>query len=144
MPRWVQEGYDEYEKRMPKELSPLLKELALANRGKNFNPEEAKKTEGKVILAAIPTGTRVIALDVKGRHLSTEQLSSKMEGWQLDGHDVAIVIGGPDGLSQECLKRADEKWSLSDLTLPHPVVRIVLIEQLYRAWTILQNHPYHK
>ncbi len=84
------------------------------------------------------------ALDVKGKTWSTEQLSQQLQGWQQDGRDVSLLIGGPDGLSDACLKRADQCWSLSALTFPHPLVRIVMAEQLYRAWTILQHHPYHR
>ena len=86
----------------------------------------------------------MVALDVIGRTLSTEKLASKLADWQMNGRDVCLIIGGPDGLSAECLARADMRWSLSDLTLPHPLVRIVLMEQMYRAWTINANHPYHR
>lgn len=144
MPKWVQQGYDEYAKRLPRELTPQLVELAVANRGKNANVEKLKQQEGEQILSSLPKQGRVVALDVLGKKISTEQLSAKMADWQMVGDNVSIIIGGPDGLSQECLNHADEKWSLSDMTLPHPLVRIVLIEQLYRAWSILQNHPYHK
>lgn len=147
MPRWVQEGYNEYAKRLPRDLEPRLVELPLANRSKNKNTDAIKSSEGEQILAAVdnlPGSKRLIALDVLGKKLSTELLSEKMAGWQMDGLNPCLVIGGPDGLSPACLKQADEKWSLSGLTLPHPLVRVVLIEQLYRAWSILQNHPYHK
>ena len=87
---------------------------------------------------------RVIALDVKGKTLSTNQLAERLRGWQMSGDNLSLLIGGPDGLSPECLERADERWSLSALTLPHPLVRVLLAEQLYRAWTITVNHPYHR
>ncbi|WP_188152379.1 23S rRNA (pseudouridine(1915)-N(3))-methyltransferase RlmH [Teredinibacter waterburyi] len=147
MPSWVQEGYQEYAKRLPRDLSLNLVELPLANRSKNTNVDQVKAAEGEQILSVIgsPSGNhRVIALDVLGKKLSTELLAEKMASWRMDGVNVSLLIGGPDGLSPKCLNRADEKWSLSGLTLPHPLVRIVLAEQLYRAWTILQNHPYHK
>ena len=96
------------------------------------------------MLKHIGSNTRTIALDVLGKSFSTEVLSQKLADWQMDGRNVNILIGGPDGLDSRCLAQADEKWSLSALTLPHPLVRVLLIEQLYRAWTILQNHPYHK
>ena len=96
------------------------------------------------MLGAIGQGHHVVALDVLGKAISTEGMAKKLEHWRMDGNNVSILIGGPDGLAQSCLQRANEKWSLSALTLPHPLVRVVLIEQLYRAWTILQNHPYHK
>jgi 23S rRNA (pseudouridine1915-N3)-methyltransferase len=144
MPDWVQTAYLEYDKRLPKELSPRLVELSLAARNKNTSADAAKKSEGEQMLAQISSKERIIALDVKGKALSTEQLSSTMQNWLMNGEDIGLLIGGPDGLSRDCLDRADQKWSLSNLTLPHPLVRVLLIEQLYRAWTILQNHPYHK
>lgn len=144
MPSWISEGYNEYAKRIPKELNPKLIDLPLANRSKNSNIEKLKHDEGKQILAALPKVTTMIALDVKGKALSTMDLTKKIQHWQMQGSHVSLVIGGPDGLSKECLKHADELWSLSALTMPHPLVRVVLIEQLYRAWTITQNHPYHK
>ena len=144
MPAWVQEGYREYEKRLPRELKPVLNELALAPRSKNTTADEAKKIEAEYILSAIDPRSTVIALDLTGKFLSTQKLSTEMAHWQMEGKDVSILIGGPDGFAPEVLQRANVRWSLSDLTLPHPLVRIVLIEQLYRAWTILQNHPYHK
>mgnify|MGYP001426178929 FL=1 len=144
MPAWVQAGYDEYAKRLPKELTPTLVEIPLGNRGKNGAVQDAMKQEGEAILQHISSATTMVALDVQGKSWSTEQLAEQLSRWRMDGRNLAFVIGGPDGFSQQCLARADVRWSLSNLTLPHPVVRIVLIEQLYRAWTILQNHPYHK
>ncbi len=144
MPAWVAQGYDEYAKRLPRELCPSLIELPLAPRSKTSNREKIKAQEGTQIIAALSKKAHVIMLDVKGTSLSTEKLATKLENWQMSGIHANIVIGGPDGLSKECLGLADESWSLSALTLPHPLVRVVLIEQLYRAWTITQNHPYHK
>lgn len=144
MPAWVETAYAEYAKRLPRELSPTLVELPLAVRGKNTAVERLKQEEGEQLLAAIPANNRVIVLDVPGKNISTEGLAKKIENWQMNGQDISILIGGPDGLSRACVQRADESWSLSAMTLPHPLVRIVLIEQLYRAWTILTNHPYHK
>jgi 23S rRNA (pseudouridine1915-N3)-methyltransferase len=144
MPGWVTEGYEEYSKRMPRECSLQLTEITPARRTKNAQPEQWKKEEGQRIMAAIPDNQHVVALEVTGQSWSTEVLSSQMQQWLTDGRDVALMIGGPDGLDQSCLQRANQKWSLSAMTLPHPLVRIVLAEQLYRAWTILQNHPYHR
>lgn len=144
MPAWVSEGYQEYCKRLPRDFQIELVELSLGARGKNTSIAKAIFSEGEQILAAIPKGDRVIALDVLGDGWSTEKLASNIADWSMDGGNFTILIGGPDGLASECLARSDHKWSLSDLTLPHPLVRIVLIEQLYRAWTILKNHPYHK
>lgn len=144
MPAWVEQGFKEYAKRLPREFSFMLTELPLAQRAKNASVEKLKKNEGEQLLAGIPSGNRIVALDVLGKSFSTEALAEKISEWQMDSQDVSILIGGPDGLSPECLAAANESWSLSALTLPHPLVRIVLVEQLYRAWTILKNHPYHK
>ena len=144
MPAWVTAGYQEYAKRMPHECSLHLHEIAPAKRGKSGSAAQWMREEGERILAATPSDHHVVALDVKGKTWSTEQLSQQLEGWQLDGRDVSLIVGGPDGMSEACLKRADQKWSLSALTFPHPLVRIVMAEQLYRAWTVLQNHPYHR
>ncbi len=96
------------------------------------------------MLAAIGKGDRVVALEVGGKNWSTEQLAEQAENWQMSGQNVSLLVGGPDGLAPECLAQADQKWSLSGLTLPHPLVRILLAEQIYRAWSIIQGHPYHK
>jgi 23S rRNA (pseudouridine1915-N3)-methyltransferase len=144
MPAWVTDGYQEYAKRLPRECSLDLHEINPAKRGKSGSAEQWKKEEGERILAAIPNDHRVVALEVKGKAWTTEQLATQLEGWNADGRDVSLIVGGPDGLSQDCIQRADQKWSLSPLTLPHPLVRVVMAEQLYRAWTITQNHPYHR
>jgi 23S rRNA (pseudouridine1915-N3)-methyltransferase len=144
MPAWVETGYQEYAKRLPRDFSVEVVELALGARGKNASVEKAIAKEGEQMLAAIPAGDKVIALDVKGKPWSTETLADNLSQWRMDGGNYSLLIGGPDGLAKSCLDRADAKWSLSPLTLPHPLVRIVVIEQLYRAWTILNNHPYHK
>lgn len=144
MPAWVQEGYKEFYKRLPTDLAPKLVELPLAARHKNADLNKVKEQEGQAILGAIPASYKKVMLDVQGKAWSTEQLAQQLEHWRMEGSDISFVIGGPDGLSGPCLAAADQKWSLSNLTLPHPLVRIVFIEQLYRAWTITQNHPYHK
>lgn len=144
MPSWVQAGYDEYAKRLPKELTPALVEIPLGGRSKGAAVQDAMKQEGEVILQHISSSSTMVALDVQGKSWTTEQLAEQLARWRMDGRNLSFVIGGPDGFSSQCIARADFRWSLSNLTLPHPVVRIVLIEQIYRAWTILQNHPYHK
>lgn len=144
MPAWVQTGFQEYAKRLPRELAPHLVEIPIGHRPKNGVVAEAIKTEGEAILQAIPAGYKAVMLDVQGKAWSTEQLAEQLAVWRMEGDNLSFVIGGPDGLSAPCLNRADAKWSLSRLTLPHPLVRIVWIEQLYRAWTLLQGHPYHK
>ncbi len=144
MPAWVEQGYAEYAKRLPRELSLELLELGLGHRGKGADLARAIRKEGDQMLAAIPPADRVIALDVKGSNWSTEKLAGRLSDWQMEGVDISLLVGGPDGLDGRCLARADARWSLSALTLPHPLVRVVLAEQIYRAWTILQGHPYHK
>ncbi|MBY4676206.1 23S rRNA (pseudouridine(1915)-N(3))-methyltransferase RlmH [Marinobacterium arenosum] len=144
MPQWVTEGYNEYAKRLPPEVSLELVELPLGHRGKGADLARAKRQEGDQMLAAIPKGDRVVALEVGGKSWSTEQLAGQLESWQMDGRNVSLLVGGPDGLDGRCVAAADQKWSLSSLTLPHPLVRVLLSEQIYRACTILQGHPYHK
>lgn len=126
MPSWVSQGVGEYSKRMPRELKVLWKELPLAPRGKSTNAQQLKEKEGEQILKAIPAGDRVIALDVRGKSLSTEKLAEQLSDWQMSGDNYSLLIGGPDGLSGACLDRAERRWSLSELTLPHPLVRILL------------------
>ena len=144
MPAWVEQGVREYGVRMPRELNIQWCEIPLARRGKDNNAGQLCRLEGEQILKAIPAGDKVIALDVKGRSWSTEELAKQLNKWQMSGDNYSFLIGGPDGLSPQCLQRADGHWSLSSLTLPHPLVRVLLAEQLYRAWTITVNHPYHR
>ena len=144
MPAWVETGAAEYTRRMPPELKVEWCELALGQRGKGADLKRAIAREGDAMLKAIGRSDKVVALDVKGKPWSTEQLASQLADWQFQGCDYSFLIGGPDGLAPECLARADLKWSLSPLTMPHPLVRILLAEQLYRAWTINAGHPYHK
>lgn len=144
MPDWVLTGCETYQKRLPRHLNIQLKELSLAHRAKNTPIHQAIEDEGERILKALPKPAHVVALDVKGKPWSTPQLSQELSHWQLSGQDIALIIGGPDGLSDHCLQQAQQKWSLGPLTLPHPLVRIVLFEQIYRAWSILNHHPYHR
>jgi 23S rRNA (pseudouridine1915-N3)-methyltransferase len=144
MPGWVSQGWHEYVRRMPPVLNIELTEVPLARRGRNPDLERAVRAEGAALLAAVPDGARVISLDRRGSAWSTTDLAGKLQDWMHAGQDVCLLVGGPDGLSPECLRRADTAWSLGPLTLPHPLVRIVLAEQLYRAWTIISNHPYHR
>lgn len=144
MPKWVQEGYNEYAKRMPKACSINLIELPMANRGKTNSVEKMKAEEAKKILDAVPKGARLLVLDEHGQQVTTKQLAVKMEEWLGGGQDVALIVGGPDGLDAEIINQAQWKWGLSKLTLPHPMVRILVAEQLYRAWSVINNHPYHR
>jgi 23S rRNA (pseudouridine1915-N3)-methyltransferase len=144
MPAWVEAGVSEYRKRLPPELQLDIREIALAKRGKNADIARAMQQEGAAMLAAIAPRDVVIALDVQGKLLSTEQLAARIAQWQLSGDNFSLLVGGPDGLAPDCLSRATERWSLSALTLPHPLVRVLIAEQLYRAWSINNNHPYHR
>lgn len=144
MPKWVTEGVDEYSKRLPSDFAIQVTEIPLGQRGKNADLARAIQKEGELMLSAIGERDHVIALEVNGKPWSTEKLSEQASQWQMSGQNIALLVGGPDGLAQPCIDRANQSWSLSPLTLPHPVVRILLAEQLYRAWSILQNHPYHR
>jgi len=144
MPDWVNEAWTEYSRRMPPNLGLSLRKIALSKRGKNSDTRRLRATESQALFDAMPARARIIALDVQGQSWSTEKLAVNLEDWMGDGRDVGFMIGGPDGISADVLKKADTRWSLGPLTLPHPLVRVVLAEQLYRAWTITQNHPYHR
>lgn len=144
MPAWVTEAFNEYVKRLPRECTLQLVEIALSKRRKSQTPEQAAGEEGRQMLAAVPKDCSVIALDVAGKNWSTETLAGRLQDWLGSGRDVALLVGGPDGLSAACLARADLTWSLSALTYPHPLVRVILAEQLYRAWSINAGHPYHR
>ena len=119
-------------------------EIGAERRGKNADIARIVRAEGERLLAAIPKTSRVISLDVQGRLWSTEQLADRLNGWLGEGRDIALLVGGPDGLASNCLEVSDERWSLSPLTFPHPLVRVILAEQIYRAWSILTGHPYHR
>lgn len=144
MPAWVSTGYEEYAKRLPRECALVLKEIPLSKRNESGEVARWRAEEGQRLLAAIPNGAWVSALDVTGKARSTEQLAASLRDWLHSGRDVALLVGGPDGLDPSCVARADERWSLSPLTLPHPLVRVLLAEQIYRAWTLINNHPYHR
>ncbi len=144
MPSWVVEGFDEYAKRFPPSCELKLIEIPAEKRTKQSDIKQLIAREGEKLLAAIKPGHKIIALEVTGKSWTTEALANELKRWQHDGRNIDLLIGGPDGLSAETLKKAETKWSLSPLTLPHPLVRIILAEQLYRATTILQGHPYHR
>lgn len=144
MPAWVEAGYHEYAKRLPHECRLTLREIPAGRRTKGADLKRLIEQEGARQLAAIPAGSRVVALDRGGRHMDTEQLAAELKQRLAGGLDLALLIGGPEGLAPGCLKRADDRWSLSALTLAHPVVRVVLAEQLYRAWSIVKGLPYHR
>jgi len=144
MPKWVTAGYQEYAKRMPRECSMELIEIAPAKRTKQSDLGRVVEEEGKKLLSAIKSTDYVVVLEVKGKQWSTADVAKKLTNWQGVHPVVIFIIGGPDGVSENCLKRANEQWCLSLLTFPHPLVRVVLAEQLYRGWSLMNNHPYHR
>lgn len=144
MPDWVNQAWTEYSRRMPPQLTLSLREIPLAKRGKNADTKRLKAVESQALHNAMPSRARVVALDIQGQAWTSEKLAANLENWLGEGRDVGFMIGGPDGISEDIMQQADSRWSLGPLTLPHPLVRVVLAEQLYRAWTITQNHPYHR
>ncbi len=144
MPDWVEKGFYEYAKRLPPSCALKLIELPMPQRSKNSSVQQLKEKEAALIEQALPKQALVIALDEYGQEVSTVGLSNKMTQWLESGQDVALLIGGPDGLDGRLLQKARWTWSLSKLTFPHPLVRVIVAEQLYRAWSVLQNHPYHR
>lgn len=144
MPSWVTQGYLEYAQRLPAKVSLHLQEIPAEKRNKNTNIQAVKIKEADKLKNMIPQNCRIVALDVKGQSWSTEKLAIRLQDWMMCGQNIALLVGGPDGLTPELLTLAQEKWSLSNLTFPHPLVRVILAEQLYRAYTITENHPYHR
>jgi len=143
VPDWAQTAWDDYAKRFPPELRVELKAVKTEPRGSK-TLDTLYAAERERIEAAIPRGCRIVALDERGTQLTTVALAAKLKHWQLEADDVALVIGGPDGLDPAFKQAAHERIRLSDLTLPHAMVRVLLVEQLYRAWSINANHPYHR
>jgi 23S rRNA (pseudouridine1915-N3)-methyltransferase len=143
MPGWVDEGCRDYAQRMPRECRLELREVSLGRRSRGSDAVRAMADEGERLLAA-SEGCLRVCLDVRGASVDTPGLARKLAGWLQDGQDVALLVGGPDGLAGSCLDAASWRWSLSPLTLPHGLVRVLVAEQLYRAWTILGGHPYHR
>ena len=144
MPEWINAGYSEFSKRMPPELQINLIEVPPSIRNKTTPIEKNIKEEGKRIQSAIPSNSRLIVLDETGKNFNSIDLSKKMESWLPMGQHIALIIGGADGIDPVIKKQANEKWSLSSFTLPHALVRVLIAEQLYRAWSILKGHPYHR
>jgi len=144
MPDWIAAGFDEYAKRMPPELRIELREIKPEQRSSGRAADSVMAAERQRIEAALPKQARIVALDEHGKDWTTMQLATALPDWQRDGRDVAFLIGGADGLDAQLKARADLLLRLSSLTLPHAMVRVLLAEQLYRAWTVTQNHPYHR
>jgi 23S rRNA (pseudouridine1915-N3)-methyltransferase len=144
LPAWVNDGCSDYAARFGPELRFELREIQVSPRGRGADSARAREREGERMLAAIDAGMFVVTLEVGGRSMSTGALAAWMAMRQQEGRDVALLIGGPDGLAAACLARAELRWSLSPLTFPHGLVRVMVVEQLYRAQSILKNHPYHR
>jgi 23S rRNA (pseudouridine1915-N3)-methyltransferase len=143
-PEWVDDGADDYAKRLRGRCTLEMKAIPLARRTASTPTERAIDDEGERMLALVPSAAHVVALLESGKPWSTNELAAKLEGWMQRGAPVAFLVGGPDGLGAACMARANERWSLSRLTLPHGLVRVVVAEALYRAWSLLENHPYHR
>lgn len=143
-PSWIQEGYAEYAKRLPPSCTLELIEIPAEKRTANADIKRITVREGEKMLSVIKENHHVIALDVLGKLWTTENLADQLAEWRQEGRNIDLLVGGPDGLSTECLQKAETKWSLSPLTFPHILVRLIIAEQIYRAWTILQQHPYHR
>lgn len=143
-PLWVRDGCAEYLKRLPKPYAPELIELAAARRGKGRDPVRAIEEEGERVLAALPRGAGLVALDERGSAWSSKQLVAQLETWSREGRPIALAIGGADGHAPAVMARAEQCWSLGPLTLPHMLARLIVLEQLYRAWSMMTGHPYHR
>jgi len=143
-PGWVDEAFDTYTTRFPKEWKFRLDVIATARRGKSDKSPRARDEESAAILGRINADERVVLLDERGRQFTSTGLAARLGGWQSDGRDLCFVIGGPDGVSGACRGRADLAWSLSELTLPHGLARVLFAEQMYRAWSLQSGHPYHR
>lgn len=144
MPDWVQAGFDEFARRMPRELPLELVEIKAEPRTTGKTVEAMQAAEAARIEAALPARCRRVILDERGRDLTTVALAARLEAWREGGDDVALIVGGPDGLADTLKRTADESIRLSSLTLPHALVRPLLAEALYRAWSVTRNHPYHR
>ncbi|SUO94746.1 23S rRNA (pseudouridine(1915)-N(3))-methyltransferase RlmH [Suttonella ornithocola] len=144
MPDWVNKGYLEYAERLKKEVILSLTEIPLQKRSDKQQISSARSKEDKQILKAIEGADYVITLDIPGKLHNSETLAERLNYWQSNYRKIALIIGGPEGISDSVKNKADESWSLGKLTFPHPLVRIIVAEAIYRAWTINQNHPYHR
>ncbi|MCL5271760.1 MAG: 23S rRNA (pseudouridine(1915)-N(3))-methyltransferase RlmH [Gammaproteobacteria bacterium] len=144
MPEWVVTGSNDYLKRFKDGIQVKVIEIPLISRSKSSDLARIMEKESALIRESLPNGARLIALDIEGKSFSSDELALKITQLQQISSHFCLIIGGPEGLSSDILKLCDERWSLSKLTLPHPLVRIILLETLYRAWSIINNHPYHK
>lgn len=144
MPHWVSTAFDDYRSRFPKDMPFELNEIPAGKRTKNADISRILEKEADLMLAACGHGHRIVTLDIPGKAYTTQDLAKQLERWKTDGRNVSLLIGGPEGLSPACTDAAEQSWSLSPLTLPHPLVRVIVAESLYRAWSLTTNHPYHR
>ncbi|MEM9101420.1 MAG: 23S rRNA (pseudouridine(1915)-N(3))-methyltransferase RlmH [Pseudomonadota bacterium] len=144
MPSWVVTAYNDYAKRLVGDVRLDLVEVPALKRTKNTDTVRLLNKEGQSLLSKVQMQNRLVALDVLGQPWNTQQLAKQLQTWQNDGRDVDLLVGGPEGLSEVCRNQAEQKWSLSPLTLPHPLVRVIVAESLFRAWSFNNNHPYHR
>ncbi len=143
-PAWVNDAYESYAERLPREWKFRLDTIPTVRRSKNDKSRQAMEAEGAQVLSRLRDAEQVVLLDERGKPLSSSTLAAKLTDWQRDGRDLCLVIGGPDGVSDACHQRADFKWSLSAMTLPHGLARVLVVEALYRAWSMNSGHPYHR
>ncbi|MCK5325796.1 MAG: 23S rRNA (pseudouridine(1915)-N(3))-methyltransferase RlmH [Woeseiaceae bacterium] len=143
-PPWVDDAFRLYSGRFPPQWKFRLDVIATAKRSKADSAKRAIETEGKLILGKLTADERAVLLDERGKQMTSKSLAGRLSDWQTDGRDLCLIIGGPDGVSDRCRQRADFIWSLSDLTLPHGLARVLLAEQMYRAWSLNSGHPYHR
>jgi 23S rRNA (pseudouridine1915-N3)-methyltransferase len=143
-PAWVDDAFGRYAGRLPREWRFRLETIPTAARRKNDKSDRARVEEGAQLLLKINASEQVVLLDERGKQLSTKTFAARLSEWQADGRDLTFIIGGPDGVSDDCRQRADFTWSLSSLTLPHGLARVLFAEQLYRAWSLQSGHPYHR
>ena len=143
-PSWVDEAFARYAERLPREWRFRLDTIATVRRSKNNNSQQARESEGEKILGKLGADEHVVLLDERGKQLKSRALAVTLAEWQAGGRDLCFIIGGPDGVSDACRQRANFTWSLSDLTLPHGLARVLVVESLYRAWSLQTGHPYHR
>lgn len=144
MPGWVSDTCNDYLRRLPRDFRVGFIEIPLEKRGKNYSTNKVRQQETCRLLEAVPRGDHVISLDERGKSISTQKLANSISDWQMSGRNISLLVGGPDGLDFSATAAPAESWSLSPLTFPHPLVRVILAEQLYRAWSLNAGHPYHR
>jgi len=144
MPAWVNDGFDDYAKRFGSDCKLTVREISSPRKSRSEDARRVKQLEGSQLLAAVPADSLLIALDPQGKHHTTEGVSKKLEDWFQQYRIVTLMIGGADGLSGDCIEASREQWALSKLTFPHALVRVIVAEQIYRAYSMLKNHPYHR